>query len=79
MELEPWLGSIGEQNWFYPIKQDSRFFLTYSQIQARFKNLLKQHLNFKQDLIIWKEKSQFQVRSDNVKYKPSIMSKIQEW
>ena len=40
---------IGEQDWFYPIKQDSRFCIAKSQDKARFKNLLKQHLKFKQD------------------------------
>ena len=43
---------IGEQDWFYPIKQDSGFALALSQIQARIENLFKQHLNFKQDLRI---------------------------
>ena len=43
---------IGEQDGFYPIKQDSRFCLAISQKQARIKNSLTQHLNFKQDLRI---------------------------
>jgi hypothetical protein len=41
---------IGEQDWFKLIKQDSINFLTISQIQARIKKLIKQYLNFKQDL-----------------------------
>jgi hypothetical protein len=56
---------IGVQDWFYPIKQDSRSFLTESQFQARFKNKIKLNLNFKQDLRIWQ-------------IKISISSKIQE-
>ena len=36
----------GEHEWFYLIKQDSIIFLTASQIQARFKILIKQYLNF---------------------------------
>jgi hypothetical protein len=44
--------TIGEQDEFYPIKQDSRFWHAKSQNQARINNLLKPHLNFKQDLRI---------------------------
>ena len=57
---------IGEQDWFYPIKQDSRLALAKSQIQARFENLFMKHLNFKQD-----------TRSKKVKI--STSSKIREF
>ena len=62
----PLLQFIGEQDWFYPIKQDSRFCLANSRIQARIKNLFNLHLNFKQDMRIHE-------------IKISISSKIREF
>jgi hypothetical protein len=50
------LGSIGKEDPFYTIKQDSRFTLALSQNQARIRNLFKQHRNFKQDMRIYKVK-----------------------
>jgi hypothetical protein len=41
--FKPW--GIGEQDGFYPIKQDSRFLLAYSQIQAGIKNSFKEYIN----------------------------------
>ena len=50
---EAYFSNIGEQDWFYSIKQfqiQAKFKkLTTFEYQARFENLNNQNLNFKQD------------------------------